>query len=683
MTADDPLSLVLSRLDNVRKNGTGYTARCPAHDDRHNSLSIGMGDDGRVLLKDHANCETERIVAAVGLTMRDLFPPHTDGVRGNGHSRRLVAAYDYRDEVGTLLYQAVRFEPKGFAQRRPDGYGGWVWNLAGVRHVPYRLPELLAADPDAWVLIVEGEKDADRLAALGFPATTNAAGAGKWRPDLSEYLRGRRVCILPDNDGAGEKHAALVAPSLAGIAAETRVLWLPNLPDKGDVSDWLDAGGTADELVRLIEEAPAWMPRADTGPQTAGAMPAPVSEAPWPTLDDAALYGLAGDVVRTIAPHTEGDPVGLLVGFLVMFGSAVGPSPHARVGATRHRVNENAVTVGETARARKGTASNEVERIVAAADPEWKERVQGGLSSGEGLIYAVRDPIWKPNKDGELKLADPGVDDKRLLALEPEFSSVLRVAGRDGNTVSEMLRRAWDGNDLRTLTRGAPLAATAPHISLLGHVTKHELVRELSETYQVNGFANRHLFVCIRRSKELPHGGSLADADVAALVARTRTALDWARRRGEVRRDAEANAVWEAVYSALTAERPGMFGAITARAEAHVLRLSLLYALLDGVETIGRPHLEAALAVWQYAEASARFIFGDATGDPTADAILAALRNAGRMTQTQISDLFSRNLRAGRLEAALALLLRLGKAHTWQDDAAKSGRPPVYWEATT
>jgi hypothetical protein len=404
------------------------------------------------------------------------------------------------------------------------------------------------------------------------------------------------------------------------------------------------------------------------------------NSASWPTLDSAALHGLAGDVVRAIEPHTEGDPVALLVGFLVMFGSAIGPSPYARVGATKHRANENAITVGETARARKGTASNEVERIVAAAAADWKSRVQGGLSSGEGLIYAVRDPIWKPDKAGELKLTDPGVDDKRLLALEPEFSSVLRVAGRDGNTVSEVLRRAWDGNDLRTLTRGSPLSATGPHISLLGHVTKHELVRELSETYQANGFANRHLFVCVRRSKELPHGGSLPDADIAALVNRTRTALNWARRRGEIRRDAEANAVWEAVYSALTAERPGMFGAITARAEAHVLRLSLLYALLDCSEAIHRPHLHAALALWDYAEASARFIFGDATGDPTADAILAALRNTGKKTQTQISDLFSRNLKAGRLEAALALLLRLGKVRTWQGEST-SGRPPTYWEA--
>ena len=172
--------------------------------------------------------------------------------------------------------------------------------------------------------------------------------------------------------------------------------------------------------------------------------------------------------MRTIDPHTEGDPVAILLNFLTMFGSAVGPTPHARVGATRHRVNEFVALVGETLARRKGTASNEAERVVVGADQQWKPRVMGGLSSGEGLIFAVRDPSYKINKDGESVLADAGVDDKRLLAIEPEFSSVLRVAGREGNTLSEQLRRAWDGNDLRTLTKNSPLT---------GHGAAHQPAR--------------------------------------------------------------------------------------------------------------------------------------------------------------------------------------------------------------
>ena len=167
----------------------------------------------------------------------------------------VAAAYDYCDEAGALVFQVLRYEPKTFRQRRPEG-SGWSWSVKGVRVLPYRLPELLAAPTDASVFIVEGEKDADRLAELGLVATCNAGGAGKWKKEHSEFLRARRVVVLPDNDEAGEKHAQQVERSLRGIAAEVQTLVLPNLPDKGDVSDWLDAGGTAEELVALASTDP-------------------------------------------------------------------------------------------------------------------------------------------------------------------------------------------------------------------------------------------------------------------------------------------------------------------------------------------------------------------------------------------------------------------------------------------
>ena len=176
----------------------------------------------------------------------------------NGQQRRIVATYDYRDESGVVLYKVNRFEPKDFRPRRPDG-AGWVRNLDGVRRLPYRLPDLLAK-PDGQVFICEGEKDADRLAALGLLATTNDGGAGKWRPTHADVLAGRDVVILPDNDEKGRKHAEQVAQSHSGKAASVRVLPLPDLPPKGDVSDWLAAGGTADALQALVRDAPEWEP---------------------------------------------------------------------------------------------------------------------------------------------------------------------------------------------------------------------------------------------------------------------------------------------------------------------------------------------------------------------------------------------------------------------------------------
>jgi phage/plasmid primase-like uncharacterized protein len=180
--------------------------------------------------------------------------PHPNGPAGNGKSR-IVATYDYRDERGEVLYQVVRFDPKGFRQRRPKAGGGWEYSVKGTRLVPYRLLEMLAADPSGNVLIVEGEKDADRAASMGMVATTCAMGAGKWRPEYNEHFRGRSVCIIPDNDKPGREHANQVAQALCGIAGSIRVVELPGVPEKGDLSDWLDQGGSIERLAERCRQA--------------------------------------------------------------------------------------------------------------------------------------------------------------------------------------------------------------------------------------------------------------------------------------------------------------------------------------------------------------------------------------------------------------------------------------------
>lgn len=183
---------------------------------------------------------------------------------GNGHAGngkpKIVATYNYVDEHGTLLFQSVRFDPKDFRQRRPNPEGGWVWSVKSVRQVPYRLNELAATDPSSTIFVTEGEKDVDRLVNMGLVATCNAGGAEKWRACHTEALKGRRVAVLPDNDEAGRKHGQQVAASLHGKASSVKLVELPGLPPKGDVSDWLNAGHTADELVALVENAPEWKP---------------------------------------------------------------------------------------------------------------------------------------------------------------------------------------------------------------------------------------------------------------------------------------------------------------------------------------------------------------------------------------------------------------------------------------
>ncbi|MGH3114571.1 MAG: AAA family ATPase, partial [Gaiellaceae bacterium] len=237
-----PLELVLERIEGVRRSGAGFSARCPAHEDRHASLSVSEGEDGRALIRCHAGCTAEDVCAALGLDVAELFPREE---RTNG--RAIVARYPYVDEEGGLLFEAVRFSPKDFRQRRPDGHGGWEWRLEGTRRVLYRLPELLAAVARGeTVYVVEGEKDVQALERVGLVATCNPMGAGKWRPEYAETLRGAaRVVVIPDADEPGRRHAAEVASSVATAGVDVRVVDLaPESSDGFDPSDYLKAATT-------------------------------------------------------------------------------------------------------------------------------------------------------------------------------------------------------------------------------------------------------------------------------------------------------------------------------------------------------------------------------------------------------------------------------------------------------
>lgn len=243
-----PIETILDKLQGVQQHGDYFTALCPGHDDNRQSLSISEGDDGRALVKCHAGCETSKILETMGLKMSDLFP------KGDGRGE-IEATYDYHDASGKLVYQVVRFKPKSFVCRRPNGAGGWLWNLDGTERVLYHLPDLLK-EPGRVVFIAEGEKSVDVVRGLGLLATTNPHGAGKWNGAYSEPLRGRPVVILPDNDGAGRDHAQDVAKDLLAKASLVRVLELPNLADKEDVADWIGRGGDRAELEALANVAP-------------------------------------------------------------------------------------------------------------------------------------------------------------------------------------------------------------------------------------------------------------------------------------------------------------------------------------------------------------------------------------------------------------------------------------------
>jgi hypothetical protein len=399
-----------------------------------------------------------------------------------------------------------------------------------------------------------------------------------------------------------------------------------------------------------------------------GTLPPPAG---WPTPPAAAVYHeLLGEIVTTIAPHTEADPIAILTQLLVSFGAAVGRGAYFQVEATRHHPNEFMLLVGDSSRARKGSSWDHVRRLLAALDPTIEPRIMTGLSSGEGLIWAVRDPTGQ----------DPGISDQRLLVIEPEFASVLKAASREISTLSPTLRSAWDGRPLAILTRTAPARATSAHIAVIGHITQQQLRRHTTTIELANGYLNRILLIACRRQRLLPEGGQhdpLAATGLTRLLAAT---LKHATAAGQVRLDPDARELWHHAYRQLARPLPGPVGQITARAEAHTIRLALIYALTDGQPQIRPPHLTAALALQDYAARSAGWALHGATGQPLAEQIHAALAaNPAGLTRSQISDTLKHNQPAGQIDHALNALHAAGRATVTQ--IATGGRPAQLWTA--
>jgi hypothetical protein len=411
----------------------------------------------------------------------------------------------------------------------------------------------------------------------------------------------------------------------------------------------------------------AWTFQSGAKPPEDASAPQP-AVAPWPApLGSAALHGSIGDFIRVIDPVTEADPAALVFEFLGQFGSAIGRGPYYQVEATRHHTNLDIAIVGKTSKARKGTAHDRVRQLLVMLDPKWAEECQLlGLVSGEAALDEMGAMEEKT--------------DKRGLLLETEFARLIKIIAREGSTLSTVIRQAWDTGDLAiTRAHGNKKQVHGAHISAIGHITKEELTKHLVETELLNGFGNRYLWVCVRRSKVLSR--SRSTPDLTPLLTRLREATDFARRQGNTRYDWDDDAAkeWDLIYEELSAARPGLSGAATSRGEAQVPRIALQYALLDKADKLCLRHLRAALEVWRYALESARYIWGDGIGDPVADTILEALKKAdgAGMTRTEIHVLFANNQKAARLDMALRSLAEYGRARfEMQPDG---GRPVERW----
>jgi hypothetical protein len=395
----------------------------------------------------------------------------------------------------------------------------------------------------------------------------------------------------------------------------------------------------------------------------------PISVVPFPVLDQAALQGTPGKIVNEVAPYTEAHPAAILAQLLARFGAEVGPGPHVLIGNREHPARINTMIVGRTSDGAKGTSHEVVVALFAAASPQQPGflglvrdpmRVLSGLSSGEGLIELVRDPN---GDDPGAKNFDEGVYDKRLLIVEQEFSGVLAVAERQGSILARVLREAWDGDVLRTLSRHSPLQASGAHVVVVGHVTPGEFRIKLKEAQIVGGTVNRFIPIASRRTQFLADGGNIPEDLCAEFSQYLAVVQPWGKRL--MSRSPDAEKLWSKSYPDLRRSRPdGHVAQMLARAAPQVMRIALAYSLVNTHAAIEYEDLKAALALWQYAEDTASWMFGEVVEHGDLDGLIGFITEGGAAGRTR-SEINTKHYRGNKpateITVALGQLMRDGR----------------------
>jgi len=536
----DPVKSVLDRLEGVRQTGpTQWEARCPAHDDAKASLCVGRGDDGRALVYCQTGCTLNAVLAKMGLRPADLFAPRA-GVgaapppANTCTQSRIVATYPYHAADGAVLYEVVRYDPKDFRQRRPDGKGGWVWKLDGAPRVLYRLPQLLATDKGDWVFVVEGEKDADNLVALGLAATCNPGGAGKWKHMADDSaLHDRRVAIIADKDPAGLAHAQDVAVRLSGKAAVVKIIDLPDMLAKEDgkprkdASDWIAWRDTqtteqlAAALVGMADAAPDWTPttgmpvRSASAPTTASspeyrAFPVEVLPEPLCAFTAQAAEAIGCDAAFVALP------------LLAASASAIGNAMRIELkrGWTEPAIVW-AVCVGDSGTLKSPAIERALRPLRQRQHEAMKRHTETAAAYSEALLrYEVDLAAWKrakgegspPEKPAEPILPRCWCDDttvealamlllqnwRGLLMVRDELAGWLggfdRYAQGKGGDVARWLEM-FGGRSMVVDRKTAITCIYVPRaaMSITGGIQPPTLQRALGRAYFENGLAARLL----------------------------------------------------------------------------------------------------------------------------------------------------------------------------------------------
>jgi hypothetical protein len=516
---------------------------------------------------------------------------------------RLAEIYCYVDATGAERFAQVRYEPKDFRTARPDGRGGYVFGIGDAEPTLYRLPEVLGATQ---VFVLEGEKDVHSGEGLGFTATCNPHGAGKWKPAYSEALRGKDVVIIPDNDDPGEQHAAAVTASLYGVARSVKIV---RVPYGKDLSDWVAEGATRADVERALAAAPEWQPPAEAisveeAPEPSGAKstPAPAAE-PCPVLPEAAWYGPAKLYREAVSSCTEASDNYHLAGFLVVAGAILGRSVHFYM-AGKVYPNFFAVLVGQSGWARKGSAQGYAMRLLAAADP--LTRTMNSIDSAEGTIQFLS----KVREEAGGKTCVP------VIASIAEIRSLLEKSAKEGlGNIIPTLCQLYDYLDrAETNTKTRSVGTEYPCFSLFAGTTMCWL-RDMKAKDVEGGLGNRLAYFPGVPKAPIAKTPAPSAELWNPLVKKVHDVADYWRAKGstQVKLSPEAEAIWEPFYkslrSALTEE--DLIATLAARDNLHPLKAAMIFAAFDRSDTIEQGHLEPAIALRRYLHESRRYLFTD------------------------------------------------------------------------
>lgn len=387
--------------------------------------------------------------------------------------------------------------------------------------------------------------------------------------------------------------------------------------------------------------------------------------------------GLTNEIISEIHPLVESNKESLLIQLLTCFGNCIGRKPHFKAAADKHFTNLFVLLVGKSSRGRKGQSLNMIKNLFEEVDSAWtRSNIAKGLSSSEGLVFRLKDEIFHDADSGVDILT--GIKDKRLLCIETEFSSVLRQSQRDGNTLSQIIRDAWDSGNFEIMTKNSPMRVTDPMISIIGHITVTELLKTMSVNDAANGFSNRFIFIKAESDKCLPDPPELNPETKKYLISKIQKAVIHAQSVQIMNFNDDAKAYWNIYYKSINQNDASLVGSLTAREEPQVRRLAMILSLMKLKNSIDLDSLKFAIEIYEYSKQSLYEIYGQSLGDPFIDKVKEILSSRlSGATKTEIHEMLSNNYRKNDLDRALRFLKNLSLA----DSKSKStgGRPQEIW----